>query len=110
MAPCPAGRVDALWVVFACWPIERACYGGLSDRCRDVREESTPGRRMIEIEVCGHWACSAWLYAFIHELGGITPQPCDEGFDAGGIRSAPPTTLAATELNVPQSERGETHC
>jgi hypothetical protein len=38
------------------------------------------GRRMIEIEVCGPWACTAWLYAFIHELGGTTPQPCDEGF------------------------------
>jgi hypothetical protein len=27
MAPCLAGRVDALWVVFACWSIEGACYG-----------------------------------------------------------------------------------
>jgi hypothetical protein len=38
------------------------------------------GRRMIEMEVCGHWTCTAWLYAFVHELGDTAPQPCDEGF------------------------------
>jgi hypothetical protein len=41
IAPCPASRVDALWAVFACWPIERACYGDPWDRYRGVRKKST---------------------------------------------------------------------
>jgi hypothetical protein len=78
----------------------------LWDRCRGVREESTPGRHRIEMEVCGHWACTAWALRLRSRAWRYHPRnPAMRDFDAGGIRSAPPTTLAATDLNAPQSER-----
>lgn len=107
MAPCLAGRVDALWVVFACWSIEGACYGDLWGPpwgpCRGVREESTPGRPAHDRDggvrplgmhrMALRLRSRAWRY---HPR-----NPAMRDFDAGGIRSVPPTTLAATELNAP---------
>jgi hypothetical protein len=94
----PARRVDAPGPCSLAGPSSAPAMATLWNRCRGVREESIPGRRMLEIKACGHWVCTVCLYAFAQELGGTTPQPATRDFDAEGSRSAPPTTPAAHRI------------
>jgi hypothetical protein len=106
MAPCLAGRVDALWVVFACWPIEGAGYGDpmgpVSRRQGGVHswpaQDRDGGVRPLGMHrMALRLRSRAWR---------CPPQPCDEGFRCRRDQvGAANHTRGPQRLNAPQSER-----
>lgn len=82
--------------------IEGACTATLGTGVEaSGRSPLLAGRRIIEIEVGGHWHAPHGSTPSFTSLAVPPRNPAMRDFDAGGIRSAPPTTLAATELNAP---------
>jgi hypothetical protein len=80
MAPCLVGRATPSRSRSLAGPSRAPATATLWGLCRGVREESPLWPAHDRDRGVRPLGVHPWLYAFVHELGGTTPQPCDEGF------------------------------